>query len=136
MDYILLKQIHIMLAVTTLINFVIRGYWMIIDSSLLHSKWVKTIPHVIDTLFLSTAVALMLMAGFYPWIFDWVAAKILLLLLYIVFGTIALKRGRTKTQRIVAFIAALLCISLIFTSAFSKFMLSVHLSWSSVHPGC
>ncbi|AGP79551.1 Invasion gene expression up-regulator SirB [Alteromonas mediterranea 615] len=53
MDYILLKQIHIMLAVTTLINFVIRGYWMIIDSSMLHSKWVKTIPHVIDTLLLS-----------------------------------------------------------------------------------
>ncbi|WP_420836940.1 SirB2 family protein [Alteromonas alba] len=53
MDYMLLKQIHIVLAVTTLINFVIRGYWKIIDSSLLHSKWVKTIPHVIDTLLLS-----------------------------------------------------------------------------------
>ncbi|MEW9799502.1 SirB2 family protein [Alteromonas sp. CYL-A6] len=123
MDYLLLKQIHILLAVTTLVSFVIRGYWMITDSSLLHHKWVKTIPHVIDTLLLSTAVTLMVMAGFYPWIFDWVAAKILLLLLYIVFGTVALKRGKTKTQRIVAFIAALLCIGLIFKSAFSKFML-------------
>ena len=135
MDYILLKQIHIMLAVTTLINFVIRGYWMIIDSSLLHSKWVKTIPHVIDTLLLSSAVALMIMTGFYPWILDWVAAKILLLLLYIVYyqlhrlllyivlGTIALKRGKTKAQRIAAFIAALICIGLIFKSALSKFIL-------------
>ena len=123
MDYILLKQIHIMLAVTTLINFVIRGYWMIIDSSLLHSKWVKTIPHVIDTLLLSSAVALMIMAGFYPWFFDWVTAKILLLLLYIVLGTIALKRGKTKAQRIAAFIAALICIGLIFKSALSKFIL-------------
>ncbi|AEB00004.1 SirB2 family protein [Alteromonas mediterranea] len=123
MDYILLKQIHIMLAVTTLINFVIRGYWMIIDSSLLHSKWVKTIPHVIDTLLLSSAVALMIMTGFYPWILDWVAAKILLLLLYIVLGTIALKRGKTKAQRIAAFIAALICIGLIFKSALSKFIL-------------
>ena len=123
MDYILLKQIHIMLAVTTLINFVIRGYWMITDSSLLHHKLVKTIPHVIDTLLLSTAVALMMMAGFYPWILDWVAAKILLLLLYIVLGTIALKRGKTKAQRIAAFIAALICIGLIFKSALSKFIL-------------
>ena len=123
MDYILLKQIHIMLAVTTLINFVIRGYWMIIDSSLLHSKWVKTIPHVIDTLLLSSAVALMIMTGFYPWILDWVAAKILLLQLYIVLGTIALKRGKTKAQRIAAFIAALICIGLIFKSALSKFIL-------------
>ena len=123
MDYILLKQIHIMLAVTTLINFVILGYWMIIDSSLLHSKWVKTIPHVIDTLLLSSAVALMIMTGFYPWILDWVAAKILLLLLYIVLGTIALKRGKTKAQRIAAFIAALICIGLIFKSALSKFIL-------------
>ena len=112
-----------MLAVTTLINFVIRGYWMIIDSSLLHSKWVKTIPHVIDTLLLSSAVALMIMAGFYPWFLDWVAAKILLLLLYIVLGTIALKRGKTKAQRIAAFIAALICIGLIFKSALSKFIL-------------
>lgn len=123
MDYMLLKQIHIVLAVTTLISFVIRGYWMITDSSLLHHKMVKTIPHVIDTLLLSTAVALMMMAGFYPWILDWVAAKILLLLLYIVLGTIALKRGKTKTQRIAAFIAALICIGLIFKSALSKFML-------------
>ncbi|MCP3863837.1 MAG: SirB2 family protein [Aestuariibacter sp.] len=123
MDYMLLKQIHIVLAVTTLISFVIRGYWMITDSSLLHHKLVKTIPHVIDTLLLSTAVALMMMAGFYPWILDWVAAKILLLLLYIVLGTIALKRGKTKAQRIAAFIAALICIGLIFKSALSKFIL-------------
>ena len=123
MDYMLLKQIHIALAVTTLISFVIRGYWMITDSSLLHHKLVKTIPHVIDTLLLSTAVALMMMAGFYPWILDWVAAKILLLLLYIVLGTIALKRGKTKAQRIAAFIAALICIGLIFKSALSKFIL-------------
>ena len=119
----LLKQIHIVLAVTTLISFVIRGYWMITDSSLLHHKLVKTIPHVIDTLLLSTAVALMMMAGFYPWILDWVAAKILLLLLYIVLGTIALKRGKTKARRIAAFIAALICIGLIFKSALSKFIL-------------
>ena len=123
MDYMLLKQIHIVLAVTTLISFVIRGYRMITDSSLLHHKLVKTIPHVIDTLLLSTAVALMMMAGFYPWILDWVAAKILLLLLYIVLGTIALKRGKTKAQRIAAFIAALICIGLIFKSALSKFIL-------------
>ena len=123
MDYMLLKQIHIVLAVTTLISFVIRSYWMITDSSLLHHKLVKTIPHVIDTLLLSTAVALMMMAGFYPWILDWVAAKILLLLLYIVLGTIALKRGKTKAQRIAAFIAALICIGLIFKSALSKFIL-------------
>lgn len=123
MDYILLKQAHIVLAVTTLLSFIIRGYWMITDSSLLQHKWVKTIPHIIDTLLLSSAIALMIMAGFYPWVFDWVAAKILLLLLYIVFGTIALKRGKTKTQRIVAFIAALICLGLIFKSALSKFML-------------
>ncbi|RUO76463.1 SirB2 family protein [Pseudidiomarina taiwanensis] len=123
MDYILLKQAHIVLAVTTLLSFIIRGYWMITDSSLLQHRWVKTIPHIIDTLLLSSALALMVMAGFYPWVFDWVAAKILLLLLYIVFGTIALKRGKTKSQRIVAFIAALICIGLIFKSALSKFML-------------
>ncbi|MDM7862134.1 SirB2 family protein [Alteromonas sp. ASW11-36] len=123
MDYILLKQAHIVLAVTTLFSFIIRGYWMITDSSLLQHKWVKTIPHIIDTLLLSSAIALMIMAGFYPWVFDWVAAKILLLLLYIVFGTIALKRGKTKSQRILAFIAALICIGLIFKSALSKFML-------------
>ncbi|WP_026375778.1 SirB2 family protein [Aestuariibacter salexigens] len=123
MDYTLLKQAHIVLAVTTLLSFIIRGYWMITDSSLLQHKWVKTIPHIIDTLLLSSAIALMIMAGFYPWVFDWVAAKILLLLLYIVFGTIALKRGKTKSQRILAFIAALICIGLIFKSALSKFML-------------
>ena len=38
----------------------------------------------------------------------WLTAKFFALILYIVLGTIALKRGKTRGQRIAAWIAALL----------------------------
>lgn len=52
-------------------------------------------------------VALAWRGGQYPFAQSWLIAKVLALLAYIVLGTVALKRGRTKTVRVIAFAAAL-----------------------------
>ena len=123
MDYLLIKHVHQTLAVLTLCSFVLRGYWMIVESNMLQNPWVRTLPHVVDSGLLISAIILVGMTGFYPITFDWVTAKIILLIAYVAFGSVALKRGKTKQIRMTAFITALLCIGLIFASAFSKFML-------------
>lgn len=46
-------------------------------------------------------------SGQYPFVQTWLTAKVIALLAYIMLGTVALKRGSTKTVRVGAFVAAL-----------------------------
>jgi uncharacterized membrane protein SirB2 len=47
----------------------------------------------------------------------WLTVKVLLLVVYIVLGTFALKRGRTRKQRIIYYVAALLVFAFIVSVA-------------------
>ena len=87
--------------------FVLRGAWMLLESPLREARWTRVVPHVIDTLFLATGIWLALRIGQYPFVQPWLTAKVLGLVAYIILGSIALKRGRTRAIRAVAFVAAL-----------------------------
>ncbi len=106
--YLEIKILHMTAALLSIGGFFIRGLWMMADSALLQRRWVKIAPHVIDTLFLLSGLTLMFYVHQYPFVHDWLTAKVLGLIAYIVVGTIALKRGPTKGIRIVAWLAALM----------------------------
>ncbi|MGK2952579.1 MAG: SirB2 family protein [Thiobacillus sp.] len=108
MTYLLVKNLHLATIVLTLALFVLRGVWMVADSPRLQARWVRIVPHINDTLLLASGLGLAVMIQQYPLMHGWLTAKFFALILYIVLGTIALKRGKTKTQRIAAWIAALL----------------------------
>ena len=106
--YSLIKNLHLATIALSLALFILRGAWMIAASPMLQARWVRIVPHVNDTLLLSSGIALAVLVQQYPLVHGWLTAKLLALILYIVLGTIALKRGKTKAQRIAAWIAALL----------------------------
>ncbi|MDZ7593194.1 MAG: SirB2 family protein [Thiobacillus sp.] len=106
--YSLIKNLHLATIALSLALFVLRGAWMIAASPLLQARWVRIVPHVIDTLLLASGIGLAVLIQQYPLVHGWLTAKLLALLIYIGLGTIALKRGKTKAQRIAAWIAALL----------------------------
>ena len=108
MAYGFLKQFHLATIAITLTLFVLRGVWMMADSPRLQARWVRIVPHVNDTLLLASGLSLAVLLGQYPLVNGWLTAKLFALILYIVLGTVALKRGRTKGMRIAAWIAALL----------------------------
>lgn len=81
---------------------------MITDSAYLQHRWVKVLPHVIDSVLLLSGVSLAVLLQQNPLQQQWLQVKLLLLLLYIVLGSIALKRGRNKFQKTVSWLAALL----------------------------
>ncbi|WP_196139694.1 SirB2 family protein [Aliikangiella sp. G2MR2-5] len=120
MDYLIIKKIHMMAAGVSFLGFLIRGYWMLIESKLLSIKATKILPHIIDTILLVSAVILVSLSQQYPFVVNWVTAKIVLLVLYILLGTVALKRGKSKKIRIAAFILSLATISAIFAIASLK----------------
>ncbi len=108
MDYTTLKSLHLTTVAISLALFALRGIWMIADSPRLRAPWARVVPHVNDTVLLVSGIALAYTLDLSPLEHGWLAAKIVALLAYIALGTIALKRGRTRSLRIAAWLAALL----------------------------
>ena len=106
--YALIKHLHLVTIVVTLTLFLLRGVWMLMDSPRLQARWTRIVPHLNDTLLLASGIALAVLMQQYPLVHGWLTAKLFALIAYIVLGTIALKRGKTKAQRVTAWIAALL----------------------------
>ena len=107
MTYLALKNLHLATIAVTLALFLLRGVWMMRESSRLQARWVRIVPHINDTLLLASGIGLEMLIGQYPLVHGWLTAKFFALIAYIVLGTIALKRGRTRGVRIAAWIAAL-----------------------------
>lgn len=120
MEYALLRLIHIGTVYITFGLFVTRGIWMLLDSPRLQDRWVKVVPHLNDTLLLTAAIGMLVAGHLNPLTHPWLLVKITGLLLYIWLGTMALKRGRTKTLRALYFVAALAVIGYIIAVAVTK----------------
>ncbi|HLY96032.1 MAG: SirB2 family protein [Sideroxydans sp.] len=102
----MLKHIHVTCVALSYSLFFLRGVWMLRESPALQQRWVKIAPHAVDTLLLASAIALAWQLGISPLSTPWLAAKIVALLLYIAIGSVALKRGKTKRIRLIAWLAA------------------------------
>ncbi len=76
-----LKLIHVTCAFASIAGFALRGYWMAVDNPLLQHRVAKVLPHVIDTLLLGSALALLLALHLSPLTRPWLGAKIIALLL-------------------------------------------------------
>jgi len=106
MEYLAIKHLHMTCVAVSYALFFVRGIWMLRASPLLQQRWVKIAPHVVDTLLLVSAITLAYLLGISPLAEPWLAAKIAALLLYIVLGSVALKRGKTLRIRLTAWLAA------------------------------
>ncbi len=115
--YLELRALHMSCAALSLSLFALRGSWMMLRPERLQQRWVKIVPHLIDTLLLASAIALTGVIHQYPFVQGWLTAKVLALIAYIALGSIALKRGRTRGVRVAAFVAALLVFGYIVLTA-------------------
>lgn len=120
MDYLLLKYVHVSCVIASGCGFVLRGIWMLAESPCLHQRWVRIFPHIVDTGLLGSAIALAMISGQYPLAQDWLSAKGIGLVAYILCGTMALKRGRTKSTRAAFFVVALLIFAYIVSVALHR----------------
>jgi uncharacterized membrane protein SirB2 len=103
MDYLAVRHLHMGCAALSGSLFLLRGVWMLRASPMLQQRWVRVLPHCIDTALLASALVLVFWSGQYPFAQPWLGAKVVALLLYIGLGTVALKRRSAP-----AFAAALL----------------------------
>ncbi len=118
MNFIL--WVHVFCVILTISGFIVRGIWMLADSPLLHRPWVRVTPHIVDTLLLVAGATLAVRIHQYPGVNSWLTAKTLGLVGYILLGTVALKRGKTKRGRIAAWVTALLVFGYIIAVALTR----------------
>lgn len=119
-SYIAVKHIHVTCAALSISLFLLRGVLMLRHSAALQQRWLKITPHIVDTLLLASALTMVAWSAQYPFVQSWLTAKVLALLAYIVLGMIALKRGKTASIRLMAFIAALLIFTYIVAVAITR----------------
>lgn len=100
MDYLTLKYVHIASVALSYFLFLFRGVWMLQGSDILQQRWVKILPHVNDTILLSSAIALAILTHRNPADEAWLAAKITGLLIYIALGMMAFRFSKTRQARL------------------------------------
>lgn len=120
MTYSFIRNLHTIAAVVTITGFILRGYWMMSDSGKLQHRITRIAPHVVDTVFLLSGVAMIAMLSLNPLSQSWLLAKFVGLIVYILLGTVAIRRGSTMQIRTVAFVAALSVFAYIVGVAMSK----------------
>lgn len=113
-----------LLAALTITGFLLRGYWTMSSSSLRQNRATKVLPHIIDTLFLVSGIWLVVLLGLAPLQHGWLLAKLTGLLAYIGLGMIAMRFGRTREIRTIAFIGAVAAFAYIVGVALAKSPLS------------
>ena len=112
-----LKLLHISCAVISITGFALRGYWALSDNPLRQAPLVRVLPHLVDTLLLASAIAMLGIWKVSPVDLPWVTAKVLALLLYIALGITAMRFATCKRYQRLAYVAALLTAIYIVTVA-------------------
>ena len=106
--YPLIKHFHMTLAGISLCGFILRFMWVSQGTALIEHRVSKVLPHVVDTLLLLGGLTLAIVLQQYPFSVSWLSMKLFLLLIYIGFGTMALKRAPTQFSRTLYFFGALM----------------------------
>jgi uncharacterized membrane protein SirB2 len=99
--------------------FLSRGLLRIADAPVANHRALRISSYVIDTALLSGGILLTMVLHQYPFTNAWLTAKLLLLILYIIFGLYALKGSHRRRVRILAFLAALATYAFIVGVAFT-----------------
>jgi uncharacterized membrane protein SirB2 len=106
--YLLIKQVHVGSVLISVALFLLRGGLTLGGVDWRRSRILLYLPHLVDTVLLTSALLLTTILHQYPFAHGWLTAKVIALVVYVVLGSYALKRARTRAARAVFLGLALL----------------------------
>lgn len=112
-----LRWIHIGAVIASGLLFLVRGFAVQIGAAWPMAASLRYSSYAIDTVLLVAGVSLVIILPNPVFGNGWLYLKLLLLLIYIVLGSLALKRGRSLTSRRISYILALLVFTWMFVVA-------------------
>ena len=114
------KWLHVLCVAASASLFLLRGWWMWCSPHRLQRRWVRVLPHVIDTALFATGVTLVLITTMYPWQQPWLAVKLVALLAYILLGMTALRFARDRNVARTAWVLAVMTLLYMIAVALTK----------------
>jgi uncharacterized membrane protein SirB2 len=115
--YPLIKATHVGLALLSGALFAGRGLGVLWGSAAPMAPAVRRASQWVDTALLAAALLLLMVLQLNPFATPWLLVKLVLLVAYIVFGTLALKRAPSRAGKALAFAAALTCFAAMVATA-------------------
>lgn len=103
-----IKWVHVATVIASGGIFFLRGAGVLMNMRWPMAAPLRYLTYAIDTTLLTAAFMLATILKQYPFVHHWLTVKVLLLVVYIVLGTFALKRGETRKQRAVFWVLALI----------------------------
>lgn len=125
--YLPIKHTHIALVLASGGLFALRGLAVLLGRRWAMAAPLRYLSYAIDTALLTAALMLLAMLKLNPFTVPWLATKLTLLVLYIVFGTLALRRARS--YRVLWYVAALACFGLMYSVALAHHPLGLFARW-------
>ena len=107
MDYALIKFVHQSAVALSLTSFFVRGAASLAGASWVQRRPAKTLPHIVDSVLLLSALTLAWMLRLSPGNAPWLLAKVIGLVVYVGLGVIAMRPGRPRSVRAAAWVGAL-----------------------------
>jgi uncharacterized membrane protein SirB2 len=120
LDYATVKLVHQTAVALSLAGFFVRGAAGLAGASWVRGRAARTLPHLIDTVLLVSALTLAWMLRLTPAASPWLMAKIVGLVIYVGLGVVALRPGRPLAVRTSAWMAALVTVGWIISVAMLK----------------
>jgi uncharacterized membrane protein SirB2 len=115
--YTQIKWVHVTAVLTSGTLFFIRGLLVNLGVRWPMAAPVRYLTYTVDTILLTAALMLTTIVHQYPFVTGWLTTKVLLLVVYIVLGTFALKKGRSRKVRLLCYFAALVVFAFIVSVA-------------------
>ncbi|MAT64327.1 MAG: regulator SirB [Gammaproteobacteria bacterium] len=119
-DYTAIKILHVATVIISGGGFALRLALMLWREAWLGLRPVKVLPHINDTLLLVSGIALAVLSRQYPLAQDWLTAKLIALVVYILLGMLALKPRFAKPVRLGFGALALLVFAYIVSVALAR----------------
>lgn len=120
MDYATIKLVHQAAVTLSISGFVVRGAASFSGARWVHSRAARTVPHIVDTVLLLSALTLAWMLRLTPGNAPWLLAKVIGLFVYVGLGVLALRPGRARRVRLAAWVGALVVVAWIVSVAITK----------------
>ena len=109
--YPLALSTHVALVIASVSLFAARGAGVLAHQAWpMRAGW-RRASVLIDVGLLGAGITLWALLRFHPWHDSWLGAKLVLLVVYIVLGSFALKRAPTQAAKAAFFLAALACVA-------------------------
>ena len=134
MDYLTVKTLHQSAVALSFAGFFVRGIGSLRGATWVRGRAARTVPHVIDSVLLLSALWLAWTLHLTPTSAPWLAAKIIGLVVYISLGVVALRPGLPRPLRAAAWIAALASFGWIVSVAISKNPFGLFARWAPYSP--